>query len=70
MNRQEANLKILWRLSAYIMNNPDQRFGQILANLGIVKACRPTRDHTVDWQNGFYEESIAVLERVQARADK
>ena len=34
--RHEANLQILAQLLKYVDDNPDQRFGQILRNTGVV----------------------------------
>ena len=36
MTRQEANREIVRILSAVVEDAPEQRFGQILANLGII----------------------------------
>lgn len=66
MNRQKANLAILERLYEYIVQNPDQRFGQILRNTGIVLDTRAKFGDNVEniWVNGFYEESDSVLKRM------
>ena len=59
MTRQEANRKILHRLSCYIHDNPEIRFCQALFNLGIVD------DSSVDyttWKDEYYTESVDTLE--------
>jgi hypothetical protein len=36
MSRLQDNLKILKELKRYVFENPDQRFGQILRNIGVI----------------------------------
>lgn len=61
--RQEANLEILNEIGVAIMNFPDLRFGQILANLGIIEY-----DYDVDKvtpKDIFYEEPAITLNRIK-----
>lgn len=64
MSRKEANMEIIRLLVNYINENPDQRFSQVLLNLGAV-----TYDMTLPgasvWLNEFYKEPLAVLERMK-----
>jgi hypothetical protein len=68
MTRQEANIKILGILAEYVMANPDQRFGQILRNVGAIidfpgpKDPQGARDTL--WMNHFNEEPVSMLERM------
>jgi hypothetical protein len=66
--RQKHNLLILWRLLRYVAANPDQRFGQVLRNTGvIVDFQRPTQPglwSEVEWMNHFNEEPAKMLERM------
>jgi hypothetical protein len=41
MTRLEANMLILNKLTAYCLAHPDQRFGQILVNVGVVPRPNP-----------------------------
>ena len=61
--RQEANLEILNEIGVAIMNFPDLRFGQILANLDIIEY-----DYDADKANPkdiFYEEPVITLNRIK-----
>lgn len=61
--RQEANLEILNEIGVAIMNFPDLRFGQILANLDIIEY-----DYGVDKvtpKDIFYEEPVITLNRIK-----
>lgn len=61
--RQEANLEILNEIGVAIMNFPDLRFGQILANLNIIEY-----DYDVDKvtpKDIFYEEPVITLNRIK-----
>ena len=61
--RQEANLEILNEIGVAIMNFPDLRFGQILANLDIIEY-----DYDVDKvtpKDIFYEEPVITLNRIK-----
>ena len=63
MTRHEANKEILAKLFEYVEKAPDQRFGQILRNLGVV------REHYLDgipafWANDFYIESEDTLNNI------
>lgn len=61
--RQEANLEILNEIGVAVMNFPDLRFGQILANLNIIEY-----DYDVDKvtpKDIFYEEPVITLNRIK-----
>ena len=60
--RELSNNELLKLLTQYLQNNPDQRFGQALSNLGIVEIVHST--HGTMWQNEFYTESTELLTRV------
>ena len=65
MARLDDNLAILERLRAYLLANPDQRFGQALRNLGVVDEV-----HSADgppWRDGFNEEPSGTLHRMAGR---
>lgn len=70
--RQEANLEILELIRNRIMACPDERFGQILRNIGVtidvgVKDSAQEDWETPDyyWMRGVHEESTKTLERVK-----
>ncbi len=66
--RKEATGELLQILGQLILDNPEQRFSQILSNYGFVKATRPANpEQRIDWQNEFYLEPVALLKRVQER---
>jgi len=70
MTRLQANKKLLKILKELVINNPDQRFSQVLQNLGFVKPSRPVRDlGMIEWQNEFYLESEELLKRVKGRIE-
>lgn len=52
MTRQENNIEILEILLDYVKTHPDQRFGQILVNVGIVSGPNDV----------FYLESEEILD--------
>ena len=60
----EANLKILDIISNYIKTNPDQRFCQVLCNLGLPFISIVTKDGTTQHVDKFFEESDKTLEIV------
>ena len=69
VTRQTANRAIILKIARYIEENPDQRFGQILRNIGvIIDFQRPPRTpegwNEVEWMNHFNEESDKMLERM------
>lgn len=57
--RQENNLKILQKLFALIMEEPDLRFIQALWTLGIID-----RDGSLEIRDRFYEEPDITLQRI------
>lgn len=64
MTRLESNLKILDIISNYIKTNPDQRFCQVLCNLGLPFIGIVTKDGTTQHVDKFFEESDKTLEIV------
>ena len=66
--RQEANLDILTAIGEMVMKCPDLRFGQILANLGIIEYERNTYDETLITKDPFNEESVVTLNRMKKKS--
>ena len=64
MTRKEANMEIVRLLVNYINDNPDQRFGQILRNVGVVVDYWNEQEMKKDWMNHFNEEPQAMLDRM------
>lgn len=64
MNRQEYNKLVLDMLIAAVERFPEQRFGQILRNLEIIKENRDEKGNVVSWVNDFNTESKDIAERV------
>jgi hypothetical protein len=68
MSRKSDNLEIMNRLSEYLTNNPDQRFGQALRNLGIINDFQdPPGVGEPKWANHFNEEPSGMLKRMDER---
>lgn len=65
MNRKEANMEIIRLLVNYINMCPDQRFGQVLRNAGVIIDWRDEELHIIKWNNHFFEEPREMLTRVQ-----
>ena len=59
--RYENNVKILKYIAKYIDNNPQQRFIQILWNLGIIN--RNEYD-SINIEDKYYEESEITLKKL------
>ena len=59
--RYENNVKILKYIAKYIDNNPQQRFIQILWNLGIIN--RIEYD-SINIEDKYYEESEITLKKL------
>lgn len=59
--RQEYNLKILQKLFALIMNEPDLRFVQALWALKLIDR----EKDSLDIKDRFYEESEDTLKRME-----
>jgi hypothetical protein len=64
MTRHEANKLILKQLSQAVKANTDQRFGQLLRNLGIVTEVRNGKGTPTHWVNEFNTESSTILDRL------
>ena len=63
--RQAANRDILAHLSTLVELYPDLRFGQILANIGIIQYQRdPASFDIIGIKDPFHEESVETLQRV------
>ena len=65
MTKLEANLKILDVIASYIKANPDQRFCQVLCNLGLPYISTTVVNGSVQHVDKFYEESDKTLEDVK-----
>lgn len=62
--RFAANVKLIQIVTEYLLEHPQERFGQALRNLGItVDSTLPDGD--IYWCNGFYEEPTETLKRVE-----
>ncbi len=66
MTRQEANKEIIKLISKYADAHPDQRFGQILLNMGLVqtrfvisKDCGLER--LDGWRDAYNDEPVDLL---------
>ena len=71
MTRKEANLQILAEIVNYAMINPDQRFGQILRNIGVIIDFQdPPGQGEPKWSNHFNEESASILNRLNQQGKK
>lgn len=62
MSRQEANLTILEQLLEIAKDQPDQRFGQMLWNAGIL-----TWDKEGGLKDPYHDEPVAILQRMERR---
>ena len=63
--RQEANLDLVDLIETEVRRWPDLRFGQILANLGIIEYLpREGFDGPLTVRDPFHEESAETLRRV------
>lgn len=61
--RQNANVEILQMIGDSVMKYPDLRFGQILANLGIIEYDYDMNKVTP--KDIFYEEPVITLNRIK-----
>ena len=67
--RADANAKLIQILAQYLTDNPDQRFGQALRNLDIIREERLGRrdDRSPpDWVNEFNTEPTEMVDRALA----
>ena len=65
MTKQEANRKIVELLAAAVEKYPDQRFVQLLDNLGLLVLERsPENGMPTGYKHGYHEESVDILARV------
>ncbi|MBZ9714354.1 hypothetical protein [Deinococcus multiflagellatus] len=62
LSHQEANLAILERLLEAVEAEPDQRFGQLLWNFGVLM---PAEEGGI--KDPYEDESIAILHRMEKR---
>lgn len=60
MDKKDLNLKILNEIAKYIYDNPEQRFGQILRNMGILSSTE-----VPDFFRVFYEEPSDTLKKIE-----
>lgn len=63
-NRQYSNIQICHMLENYFLMHPEIRFGQALANLGVVQYDYSTQNQEVI--DPFYEESVDMVKRVES----
>ena len=63
--RKEATAELLQILGKLILDNPTQRFGQILQNYGFVSFYDESDPYA--WNNEFYLEPVELLKRVQEK---
>ncbi len=64
--RMTANTELMQLIGEYMMQNPEQRFGQILRNLDIIREHRTCDPAAVpDWVNEFYSEPTEMLIRAK-----
>lgn len=66
MGRYEDNLQILDLIKLYLQNNKEQRFTQVLYNLGIVESL----ECGVSFKDNYHIESNKTLEIVKEKFDK
>lgn len=63
--RQEYNYKLLDLIAEHINEYPDIRFGQALANIGIIQYDEyDDKKETCGIIDPFYEESVNMYERI------
>ncbi|GGO29840.1 hypothetical protein GCM10008949_23880 [Deinococcus humi] len=65
MSRQEANLAILERLLEAVEAEPNQQFGQLLWNFGVLM---PAEEGGI--KDPYEDESIAILKRMEKRIEE
>jgi hypothetical protein len=70
MTRKEANMEIIRLLVNCINMAPDQRFGQLLRNTGVIIDRMESGDNSPKWMNHFNEEPQAMLERMKKEIAK
>jgi len=69
MDRQSANARLVAILADAVVRYPDQRFGQLLRNLGFVLETAHLPNAKL-WCNEFYLEPQKLLERVERELEK
>lgn len=74
--RKEATIELLQILGQLILENPTQRFSQILSNYGFITEEYVTTyegeahsDGEYFWKNEFYLEPVALLKRVKGKVN-
>lgn len=70
MTRKEANLQILARITKYINQYPDMRFGQALRNLGVIVDVSDPIGGEPKWMNHFMEEPTSMIKRMNEEEKK
>lgn len=66
-SRQKYNLKLLKEIEKQVNNNPELRFGQILANLGIIDYEYDSINDVCIVKDPFHEESQTTWVRAALR---
>lgn len=69
MDRQSANARLVTILADAVIRYPDQRFGQLLRNLGFVLETAHLPNAKM-WSNEFYMEPQELLKRVEKELEK
>lgn len=70
MNRYENNKNILKEIEKYIDKYPQERFIQILWNMGIINSISNNDDKYVnDIEDRYYEESNITLQKIKNMLD-
>ena len=70
MTRLEANQAILLLLSEYIVNHPEERFCQVLRNLGVVNTVLDDISYCVFFSDEFNTESVDTLDNIKQQLRK
>ena len=65
LNRLNENRQLLKILEELIEKNPSERFSQILRNNEFISEHRDGNNMPIFWENEFYLESEALLQRVK-----
>ena len=63
--RQVANFNILNKIEKVVKENPHLRFGQILANLGVINYEHDYINDVSIVKDPFHEESVTTLMRMK-----
>jgi len=78
LKRIEDNEEILKLIKKYMKDNPQQRFGQVLKNLGVLERELVQKRGMEDWESGelyisnnlVHDEPEIILERIKKALDE